>query len=511
MSKPISSTLVPRLTQEQRLASVGQFERANQVINTGNLDYGIQLLVACCKIDPANSTYRQALRQVQKAKYKNNLKGQALAFLTTLRARLRMKTALRRGNYLKTLEYGEQVLLRNPWDVGTHLAMAEAFDNLELPAQAIWTLDQVRQVDANNPRINRPLARLFEKTGNFTAATALWEMVRKADPSDLEAQHKFKDLAASATIARGRYEDAVHGEAPTPIVFGQSGSGVHETVKDTPVAEGDGDDASRKAAPAGAAHAATPRPGICPITKEHEIKAPREAIALKEKIVANPTNPNGYLHLAAVYRRADQFEKAKKVLDTGLVMTAQNFEIAMEIIDLEIEPFRRDLAVAQEKLRKSPENEELQGICAKLDKEIATRELNFFRMKSDRFPTEASFRYEMGVRLYKCGQLEEAIQLLQGVRSDPRHQGKALVHLGYCFQARNNWRLALRNFEGALGHLLPTDEKLRKEILYQLARGYAETGELTRAVDMACELANLDFSYKDIGKLLDEWTTKVKT
>ncbi len=51
---------------------------------------------------------------------------------------------------------------------------------------------------------------------------------------------------------------------------------------------------------------------------------------------------------------------------------------------------------------------------------------------------------------------------------------------------------------------------MRKEILYQLARGYAETGELTRAVDMACELANLDFNYKDIGKLLDDWNVRMQ-
>jgi hypothetical protein len=51
---------------------------------------------------------------------------------------------------------------------------------------------------------------------------------------------------------------------------------------------------------------------------------------------------------------------------------------------------------------------------------------------------------------------------------------------------------------------------LRKEILFQLAQGYAESGDLNRAVDLACELANLDFSYKDIGKLLDEWNSKLQ-
>jgi hypothetical protein len=33
---------------------------------------------------------------------------------------------------------------------------------------------------------------------------------------------------------------------------------------------------------------------------------------------------------------------------------------------------------------------------------------------------------------------------------------------------------------------------------------------LTRAIDMACDLANIDFNYKDIGTLLDDWSANVK-
>src|SRR5947209_451783 len=107
------SSALPRLTPEQRAAAAGQFERANQVISTGNLDYGIQLLVNCCLIDPANPTYRQTLRKAQKGKFGEKGKGQNLAFLTSLRARLKVRRALKKGEYLKVLEFGEQVLSRN--------------------------------------------------------------------------------------------------------------------------------------------------------------------------------------------------------------------------------------------------------------------------------------------------------------------------------------------------------------------------------------------------------------
>ena len=96
----------------------------------------------------------------------------------------------------------------------------------------------------------------------------------------------------------------------------------------------------------------------------------------------------------------------------------------------------------------------------------------------------------------------------QAIRNDPRHHGKAVFYLGLCFKTRNNWRLAQRNFEEALQHLSNDDAFLRKEAMYLLAVGYAETGELDRAIDLGCELANLDFNYKNIGTLLEDWQAK---
>ena len=48
-------------------------------------------------------------------------------------------------------------------------------------------------------------------------------------------------------------------------------------------------------------------------------------------------------------------------------------------------------------------------------------------------------------------------------------------------------------------------------MLYQLANGSAENGDLPRAIDLGHELANLDFSFKNIGKLLDEWNDRMQS
>ena len=477
-----TASSLPRLTPEQRRAAAGQYERANQVLAKGDFDYALPLLLNCCNMDPSNPVYRQVLRQATKNKYRNNLRGQRMSFIANLRNKLRLRRAQMAGDALKVLAHGEQILLRNPWDVPTHLAMAAAFQDLELFDLAVWTLEQARQVNNNHVQVNRCLARLYEQRGNFNQAIALWQLVRKADPTDVEAHSKAKDLAASATIAKGHYEQVLKGDMPTPMAQ-------HLTGQALPTDS-------------------NPDVMLPPLDIVDERL--REAPALQAKIKENPGNSLGYMQLAALYRRADQFDRARAVLTEGLTATNNHFDLALELLDLDIEPFRRDLAVTEEKLRRGLEQAELQSIRLRLQKEIATRELDYFRKKTDRFPTDSAARFEMSLRLMKVGQTDEAIKELQSLRNDPRHQGKVLVYLGFCFRSRNNWRLAQRNFEEALQLLGPPDEALRKEALYQLAQGHAEAGELVRAVDLACELANLDFSYKNIGQLLDQWQARLQ-
>jgi tetratricopeptide (TPR) repeat protein len=478
MAESSSSTL--RVTAEQRRAATGQFERANQVLTTGNQEYGIQLLVNCCQLDPASLIYRQALRKAVKAKYQNNLRGSRFAFLSNARMKLRIRAALKAEQYLQALEYAEQVFLANPWDVGTHLAMAEAFEGLGLIDQAVWTLEQARQTDNKHLKINRALAQVYEKRGNFTQAMALWELVRKAAPRDQEAQNKAKDLAASATIARGKYEEAIQAAAARKT------------------------DAEAETVEHGALEAT--HPTLTPV----EERCARETAPLLAKINDDPKSPNTYLQLAAIYKRADHLDQAKAILEQGLGPTGNHFELALQIAELAIEPFRRDLAVTEQKLRKKPQDAELSKIRARLSKEINTRELALFQQKADRYPTEMGHRFEVGVRLLRAGQLDEAIRELQAARSDPRFFGKALVYLGYCFKNRHNWRLAQRNFEEALQHLPPGEDALRKEIMFQVAQGCAEAGDFAHAVEMGYELANLDFGFRNIGRLLDDWQARLQ-
>src|ERR1700730_4281450 len=99
MANPNAADL-PSPSAEHRRVAAGQFEHANQVIDTlKNYDYGIDLLLKCCLLDPANLISRRALRRTQRARFQNNLRGSLLAWLTTWPIKARLKPARRAKDY----------------------------------------------------------------------------------------------------------------------------------------------------------------------------------------------------------------------------------------------------------------------------------------------------------------------------------------------------------------------------------------------------------------------------
>ena len=178
-----NSNALPSPNPEHRRVTTAQFEHHNQVIATGNYDYGIRLLLSCCKLDPGNLIYRQTLRRTEKAKYGNNLRGTGWRW-TSWGGKARVKASLGARDYLGVLEHGEKVLTRNPWDIRVQMDMSVAADNLGLLDVAVWCLEQARQKSARDTVLNRALARLYEKRGNFTQAMALWQIIQGDDRSD---------------------------------------------------------------------------------------------------------------------------------------------------------------------------------------------------------------------------------------------------------------------------------------------------------------------------------------
>src|SRR5205807_3859255 len=106
------------------------------------------------------------------------------AWLTNFFAKAKLRSAARAGDFVKVLDHGENVLVRNPWDVPTQIEMASAAEELGLMNLSIWILEQAWQKETHTPALDRALARIYEKRSFFTNAINLWKLVMQADPAD---------------------------------------------------------------------------------------------------------------------------------------------------------------------------------------------------------------------------------------------------------------------------------------------------------------------------------------
>ncbi|MBY0232837.1 MAG: serine/threonine protein kinase [Gemmataceae bacterium] len=191
------------VTPEQRQMAHQQFTHATEVVRgKGDPAYALQLLLACVKLDPANTLYRKMLREV--GREKTGGKAGWFSSLTTLPARGRIKAARRNGEHRSVLEQGEELLVRVPGDIAIQLDMAASAQDLRMPSLARWLLEEARSHAPMDLSILRGLAAHYEERKLYAQAIEAWEQIKKADPSDTAAGTKIKDLAANETIARSQ-------------------------------------------------------------------------------------------------------------------------------------------------------------------------------------------------------------------------------------------------------------------------------------------------------------------
>ena len=165
---PVACPAVPQDALERRpRSSVGwrpaSSSAARQVLSSDNQEarYAFELLVDCCKLDPANldlprRCLRQAGRELPAPAGAGAMAGHRCASWSP---RTRLKAAKHTGDFRKVLQQGEVVLARTPEDIATHLDMAMAAEGLNLPYLETWLLEQACQAGPEESRTPAPPGR----------------------------------------------------------------------------------------------------------------------------------------------------------------------------------------------------------------------------------------------------------------------------------------------------------------------------------------------------------------
>ncbi len=438
------------------------FEHGSKSSAQGNYDYATQMFTQCVTGDPSNLLYTQNFISNLQKKYNNNKTGAKLAAAGSFLAKGSVKNAVRKKDWIGVISSGLKVLELNPWDASTLADMAEACNSLQFDEAQIVYLKAALDADIKDPETNRLLGRALGKQGQFDQAIACWMRVQQAKPNDEEAHRAISNLTVEKTIHKGGYEDA---ESSTQVMVDKQAQ-----------AERQG------------------RAGMASSPEEQ----------LEKRIKKDPANLSLYLELADLHLKEDRFEPAIEVLKRGLEASGGSIEMRERLEDAELRHARHQLLRAEKQAQadKTPENA---ALYQQFKTELNNKELEIYRNRSERYPNNMGFKYELGVRLQRAKKFNEAIGVLQEARADQKRRGMVFLYLGACFEAIKQYKLAVSNYEQAIEALSERELDHKKQAIYLAAVVAMDRLKDWEAAEKHLTmLAGLDFGYKDVGERLDK-------
>lgn len=456
--KPGRQPLSPAVRKRLQLL----FEQGSKVAGKGDFDYATDMFTTCVQGDPGNVIYVQSFLGNLQKKYNNNKKGGgALSSLWGAGAKGNVKKSELQKDWPAVITNGLEMLKRNPWDIATLTALANASEQLEYDECQLAYLKLAMEVDIKDPDINRLYGKALARRGRFDESIVCWTRVRQALPNDEEARRMIANLTVEKTIHKGGYEDA---KSSTEVMA-------------------DKDAQAQRQGGGG--------PKLSP-----------EQV-LEKAIAKNPSDVANYTELADLHLKHERYEPAEAMLTKALEVSGGDMNIRERLEDVQIRRAKEQLAIAHKRAT-AERTPEAQTLYKQLWDESNKRELEIYRGRSDRYPSNLGLKYELGLRLKRAKNFNEAIKVFQEVRGDPKRKGAVFLDLGECFQSINQNKLAMSNYEAAVADISERDTDLRKLAMYRAGRLSLEMKDLGIADKHLNALAGLDFGYKDVAALLDK-------
>lgn len=432
------------------------FDRGDEVAETGNWDFAIQMYLEGIRREPGNiDRGHNPLREVS---LKRKAQGGKAAGIT--------EKLKRRGGKepIDALVNAEYLLAKNPGNVGHMTAVLKASVRQDEPAVAKWICDIIfeatRQAKKPSKRILVMLAQAYAEAEEFPSAVLACDMATRLHPNDSDLEEMAKNYSARATIKQGQYD----GE----------GSFVKSVL-----------DMDKQVALAQRDHMAQSREFL-----EKDIERARA------EYLASPGEPGNADALAEALLKIEEEAYENEAIDLLKKAHAETkaYRFKMRMDDVKARQMRR----RYNKLKAAGDAEA--AIAAA--RELLGVELKIYAERAENYPTDMSIRFDLGYRQLLAGQIDDAIASLQQAQRDPKRRILALNYLGQAFEKKGWRREAVETYERALEHDPP--EERTKEINYNMALSLKAMGEKEKALDHFSRVAQMDYKFRDVRDQIEE-------
>ena len=437
------------------------FDRADQVAETGNWDFAIELYLEGIRREPDNiARGHQPLRKVSMVRKVQG--GKPAGMMDGLKHRSGKDTATNLVN-------AEYLLAKDPGNIGLMIAMLKAALAHRANGAANWIaliILETQKTAKPNRQILQLLIDSFAAVEQFGFALNVCDMALKIVPEDaklLETQHQ---LSAKHAIKQGRYEQE-----------GDFTKGVKNMDKQQELVQKDS------------------------LLKGKDFLRVQVDRA-KQEYTDSPTvagKINAYVDaLLKTQELADEVA-ATDVLTKAHAETGA-YQFKMRVGDIKI----RQMTARYRELKEAGKKE---AAAEMLRKQLAF-ELDEYADRAANYPTDMGIKFELGKRQLMAGKYDEAIGSLQDAQRDPRRHVQALNYIGQSFAKKKWYSEAAETFERALKAEMSEDRK--KDIFYNLSEVYEQMGELAKARAMLSDLAQMDFNFRDVRHRMESLRKKME-
>lgn len=462
---------MPSIT-EKELTTNGRslWLKANSAVETRNFGYAISLLQAVLKESPEFLIGRQWLRRAELAATKVNkgfLRGISGASLQAMKAQSMVKRDPQAAILL-----AEEILEKDPHNMAANALLRDAAAAAGMAETAGFALETMRDANPKDTKVLHELARHYSANGRLEEAIKTYNQISSINPADMDAIKGGKDAAARSTMKTGGWETA---------------KDYRDVLK----------------------------------SKEEAISLEQASRVVKSEDMINQQLAEQYAlyeqnpEALDVVRKIASLHEQKENLGDALVYYRWAVELTKggdpnlvrKVNDLTLKDIDQQVALRETWLREQGDapDEETQTLIENYQKEIAAFKLqkgemmvDVARKRVERNPADLNFRYELGEQLVRIEQFSEAIVELQKARMSPNLGVKAMNLLGRCFEAKNIYNLAVKQYEDARAKLQNMDV-IKKEITYSLGLVYQKMGDKAKYLACMTEIYEVDSSYSDVA------------
>ena len=433
------------------------YEFGNQKMQAGEHDYANEMFIQCVKGNPGNLIYLQTFVANLRLKYGDNKKGASFGKLKSGKHRTALKVAENRAKWSEVIAVGCELLKINPWDSSAYFAMGKAALELGYDDTGLALLKHAVECSPNDIEMNRFAAKELGDREMFEQAIACLQRILNVKSDDRDASKMLGDMMLQRTM---KHMDR------------------NKEARET-------------------SDAAT------------ETKKVNEEDQFEKKIRKNPEDRDLWLAYAEYYFQRANFRKAEDTYRRAFKQFPDDMDIALRLLEIQRTRSKEDLVRTKELYEKAPDDA-LKEKYLQQRQDFDKKNLALIQQKLKMNPTGTQVRYEYGIFLLSHGKFKEAIVELQSAQRDESIKADCYLAIAQCFEQVKQYKLAMDHYEKAVAAFGDSTGEPVKRALYLAARLAAALGDYKKAENHAGRLAAIDFSYKDVGALLDKIAKKLQ-